>query len=472
MTRWMVLLKAYLCVLALLGASSSVSAAPAPPAKPNIIFILVDDLGYADLGCYGDPAAVTSNIDRLARDGVKFTQYYASSPVCSPSRCGILTGQYPTKWGILSYISNRKHNEDRGMRSWLDPRAPSLPRQLQQAGYATIHVGKWHLGGGRDVGDAPLITDYGFNESLTQFEGLGDRALIRGNNLCEQSAKLGRGKIQWHEKHELTGVYVDRALEFLRAHKDRPVFVNLWLDDVHDPLQPEASTIAKHRKPGRSEVQAKMYAVLENMDRQIGRLVDELDKLQMRERTMIILTGDNGPTSTPAYYKDGGQPPGSAGSLRGRKLSLYEGGTKEPLIVNWKGAVPGEKVNEKSVLTGVDFMPTLCAIAGAKMPDQYAPDGEDLSAALLARAEPQRKREIYWHYIRKPPAGLDRDQSPLLAVRDGDWKLLMEPDGSRIELYDLKADSAETKDRAPENPDVADRLKRKLLKWFDQIAHP
>ena len=166
-----------LFAVAVAAAGDAAPAEAAPPAHPNIIFVFIDDGGYADLSCFGNTEIKTVNIDRLAAEGRKFTQYYVNAPICSPSRTAVLTGQYPARWKITSFIENRASNEKRGMAQFLDPKVPSLARYLHQAGYATGHFGKWHMGGGRDVGEAPLITDYGFDASLTQFEGLGDRIL-------------------------------------------------------------------------------------------------------------------------------------------------------------------------------------------------------------------------------------------------------------------------------------------------------
>ncbi len=172
-----------------LGAGGAVLAAPAK--RPNIILILADDLGYGDLSCYGGEIA-TPNLDRLAREGVRFTQAYAAAPICSPSRVAITTGQYPARHLIFSFLDSRARNRALGMRDYLDPNAPSMARTFQRAGYATAHFGKWHMGGGRDVGDAPLPQGYGFDESLTSFEGLGDRVLPPGK-LSEMSARLDAG---------------------------------------------------------------------------------------------------------------------------------------------------------------------------------------------------------------------------------------------------------------------------------------
>ena len=152
-------------------------AAAAQAPRPNFIFVLIDDMGYADLSCYGQKQIETPHLDRLAKEGIRFTQFYVNAPICSPSRTAFTTGQYPARWRITSYLASRAENDRRGMAQWLDPKAPTLARTLQQAGYATGHFGKWHMGGQRDVGDAPLITEYGFDQSLTQFEGLGERIL-------------------------------------------------------------------------------------------------------------------------------------------------------------------------------------------------------------------------------------------------------------------------------------------------------
>ncbi|MDF2439335.1 MAG: hypothetical protein JWN98_319, partial [Abditibacteriota bacterium] len=237
-----------LAAAASLGLAAAVEAQPVK--QPNIIFVLVDDMGYADLSCYGGTAVQTKNIDRLATEGLRFTQFYVNSPICSPSRTAFTTGQYPARWRITSYIDNRDLNQQRGMAQWLDPQAPSLARFLSQAGYATGHFGKWHMGGGRDVGEAPLPTEYGFDASLTQFEGLGDRVLplmSATNDLPERklplgvaSEKLGRGVVTWAKRSDTTKAFVEGALEFIKKSDadDKPFYVNVWPDDVHSPFDP------------------------------------------------------------------------------------------------------------------------------------------------------------------------------------------------------------------------------------------
>jgi uncharacterized sulfatase len=216
-----------------------------PTTKPNFIFVLIDDMGYADLSCYGGRPGLTPQIDSLASEGIRFSQFYAGAPICSPSRTALLTGQNPERWRITSFLASRAENERRGMAQWLDSSAPTLSRTLQQAGYATGHFGKWHMGGQRDVGEAPLITEYGFDESLTQFEGLGDRILPLLDAFDGEPARkyslgsenLGRGNIEWMDRSVVTEGFVKRTEDFIqRAEKQgKPFYVNLWLDDVEAP---------------------------------------------------------------------------------------------------------------------------------------------------------------------------------------------------------------------------------------------
>ena len=185
--------------------------------------VFVDDMGWSDFSCFGGKSVTTQNVDRLASEGLRFTRFYVNSPICSPSRVALTTGQYPQRWRITSYLDNRARNRQRGMAQWLDPKAPVLARELQKAGYATGHFGKWHMGGQRNVGDAPLITDYGFDVSLTNFEGLGPRVLPlldaydgkppRKYDLG--SAALGRGAVTWHDRSTVTGCFVQAALTFI-----------------------------------------------------------------------------------------------------------------------------------------------------------------------------------------------------------------------------------------------------------------
>ena len=429
--------------------------------KLNVIQILIDDMGYADLGCYGGPIP-TPNIDRIAAEGIRITQAYVASPICSPSRVGITTGQCPSRHRVYSYFDTRAKHRQLGMPDYLDLKAPSVARTFQQAGYATGHFGKWHMGGGRDVGDAPLPTEYGFDESLTSFEGLGDRVLPPGR-LSELNEKLGRGKISHAPQAELTEIYVDRTLQFMKHAREgnKPFYIHLWLNDVHDPFTPKAELMKKYEQYSANKYLQQYYATIDEMDRQIGRLMSAVDN-----NTLVVLLSDNGPTAWPRYYKEQLDPPGSTAGLRGRKWSLYEGGVRVPFMARLPGRIPKGRVDESTVMSSLDLFPTCCKMAGIATP-KVAFDGEDMSGPLTGKPH-KRRTDLFWDYGRDATylrPGLPRDASPSLAIRSGKWKLLMNADGSSVELYDLERAPKEDKNVAAEQPEVTKRLTTRLLAW-------
>jgi arylsulfatase A-like enzyme len=436
-------MKKLFVLLALLCVSQGeVTAAAAGTARPHIVFILTDDMGAGDVGCYGGTVAPTPNVDRMAREGTRFTRYYSASPICSPSRAGLITGQFPARWRISSYLQTRAGNRRCEQADFLDPAAPSLPRALKTAGYATAHVGKWHLGGGRDVTNAPKFAAYGYDEGVGTYESPEPHPDITATNWIWSA----RDKVK---RWERTAFFVDRTLDFIARHKDKPCFVNLWLDDPHTPWVPESK---EGEQLAQGNTRPKLVRVLRENDRQIGRLMDALPA-----NTLLIFASDNG--ALPTF--NGARTLG----LRGSKLSLYEGGIRLPFIVRWPGNVPDGRVDDTTVLTGVDLFPTLCAIAGAA--SGTAIDGENMSAALLGKATP-RTRPIFWEYGRNtnsfafPPIA---HRSPNVAVREGNWKLLVQADGSGAELYDIIADPNESKNLAAEKPEIASRLRRAALDW-------
>lgn len=461
--------RTWLCLLLALILGGCVSAEP-EPQRPNILFVLIDDLGFADLSVTGNKRVQTPNIDRIAAEGLLMTQFYVASPICSPSRAGFITGRFPVRDGFVSFISDRRHNVEMDQVDWLDLALPTLPRALHSVGYATGHFGKWHLGGGRDIGEAPLPTVYGFDESYTQFEGLGPRVLMTEDHygLATASAKLGKGPIDYLPKAQITGRYVDKTIDFVRRNGARPWFVQLWLDDVHDPWEPAPEQLARVRGMGRSADEDKLFAVLVAMDEQLGRLIAELERSGELDETLIVLTGDNGPTAAAQYYRGGRTAPGNTGGHRGRKASLYEGGIRQPLIIRWPGVVPAGIHDAQTIAGGVDLFPTLARIAGAAPP----PDGNgtDISAAWTGTPMPQRP-DLYFAYGdyglpgKSPLPHLERDRSPPFAIRSGRWKLLAKRDGSGAELYDMASDPFESRNLAGENEDVAEVLRRKLVAW-------
>ncbi|MBB5035704.1 sulfatase-like hydrolase/transferase [Prosthecobacter vanneervenii] len=417
--------------------------------KPTVVFILVDDMGWGDPSCFGGKVP-TPNMDRLAAGGMQFRQFYVASPICSASRCGILTGQFPARHRITSYLQTRAGNRECEQADYLDPKAPSLPRILKEAGYATAHIGKWHLGGGRDVTDAPKFAAYGYDLGLGTYES------------PEPAAALGLKTTPWEtkrepqqvERHDRTHWMVDETLKFVREHPDKPCFVNLWLDDVHTPYRPVEG---QDDRP----LPEKYREVLTETDRQIGRLMDALPA-----NTLIILCGDNGPEPTLDHTRTNG--------LRGMKWSLYEGGIRTPLIIRWPGTVPAGAVNETTVFSSVDFLPTLCSLLWLRPPDADL-DGECMSPAWEGKTM-LRGKPLFWEYGRKPgEAGKVKggfpypkepgSKSPNVAVSDGRWKLLINADGTQSELYDIHKDPAETTNLAETEIVTAQLLKKAALAW-------
>lgn len=431
--------------------------------QPNIIMVFIDDMGWGDFSCFGNKDARTPNVDRLAAEGIRFSQFYVNSPICSPSRCALMTGQYPQRWRITSFLNNRAENERRGVAQWLDPNAPTLARALKQGGYATGHFGKWHLGGQRDVDDAPLITDYGFDESLTNFEGMGPKLLpltmkpgdAQPGKIWEDAERLGK-PVTWMQRSEITRGFIDAAVPFMdkALAAKTPFYVNLWPDDVHSPFWPPVDRWADGKR-------GLYLSVLEEMDRQFGRLFDHVRNTPaLRDNTIILVCSDNGPEPGA----------GSAGPFRGAKTQLYEGGVRSPLIVWGPGVMAAGKAgmhDETSVFAAFDLVPSLLKLASVNTPPDVKFDGEDVSATLTGHAQVSRKQPIFW---RRPPdrkfwAPMVPAAQPDLAVREGNWKLLCDYDGSQPQLYDLANDRGETTNLATKEPAVVSRLSQAVTAW-------
>lgn len=412
-------------------------------------------------------------MDALAREGIRFAQFYVSHCVCSPTRASGITGQFPGRHRIYGHLAFFQSNQKRKMPNWLDVGAPSIPRAIQKAGYRTAMIGKWHLGGGSgrtfqiedlqepdpnrkpkprrvviNHPDAPPVADYGFDHVRTTF----------GNSPTWKRAE------PWPEPHDIypcasrewstwsSRAIADETIGFLKghvkSHGDRPFYANVWFKDVHVILRPTEEM----REPFRhlSERQRIHYAMVRYMDAQIGRVLDALDELGLRENTLVLFSSDNG------AGKGRG---GSNGPLRGWKHSLYEGGIRVPFLVRWPGQTPAGLVDERSVLNICDFVPTFARLTGARMPKGYESDGEDIVGALrgdsFGRSKPQ-----FWHYP---------TTSPSLAVRVGDWKLLSNPDGRLAELYNLAEDVGETTNLADVHADKVESMKELLLNWYGEL---
>lgn len=436
-------------------------------SQPNIILVFVDDMGWGDFSCFGNEAVATENIDRLAKAGIRFEQFYVNAPICSPSRVAISTGQYPTRHRITSYLANRKANQQRGIAQWLDPSAPILARFLKEHGYATGHFGKWHMGGQRDVGDAPLITEYGFDRSLTNFEGLGPRVLAIKDSYDGKptqkhtlgSDKLGNpAEITYVDRSLVTESFTTAALDFVKQAEanQQSFYINVWPDDVHSPFFPP-----KARRGDGSKRQL-YHGVLDTMDEQLGKLFTYVaESKTLSKNTLILICSDNGPE----------QGAGSAGPFRGYKTHLFEGGIRSSLIVWGPGLMSKSAVgtvNRTSVFSAIDLVPSLLDIAKVDAGDTSF-DGEVLSETLLGKSSVSRVKPLYF---RRPP---DRDSfygvedCPDLAIRSGKWKFMTEFDGSWDLLYDLESDPGESKNVLDLHPNVAKKLKENLISWHQSM---
>lgn len=418
-------------------------------SRPNFLFILADDLGWGDLSCYGNRQFRTPNLDRLAREGILFSQYYQAGSVCSPTRAALMTGRYPAELRIHGHLATPEQNAARDMPNYLDPQVPTLPRLLKAAGYTTIHVGKWHLGRPPAAGSGLEV--YGFD-------------VARWID-CQEG---GRNLWSVEERPVAARELVDATIEALRGVSGKPFYCQLWLNDPHAPLAPSPAQMAPFRRrvPDGFTSPFMVYAAtVVEMDRQIGRLLAALDELSLTRNTVVIFSSDNGPedidianASWSAY--------GSAGPLRGRKRSLYEGGIRVPFIVRWPAKVRGGLVNNTTVVCGVDLLPTLCELAGVSLPAEVKATcrGESMAQAFCGDKNVQRSGTLFWEW-RFRIFNHPWNRSPILAVREGPYKLLFNPDGSRVELYDIPRDPGEYNNVAPEHPDVVQQLMKKGIAW-------
>lgn len=414
--------------------------------KPNIIFIFADDWGWGDLSCHGHPWLKTPNLDRLASEGTDFHQFNVLNPVCSPSRAALMTGHFPARYSIHQHFAAPAQNHQRGMPDWLDPKAPTLPRFLKAAGYRTAHFGKWHLTN-RQTKDAPLPEAYGYDEASVFNGGEG-----------WPSAGL-------HDAAK-------DAVAFIQANKDKPFFINVWIHESHTPHVPTDESMEKWKH---LDQQNQVYsAVITDGDNAVGTILAALKDAGVEQNTLVMFSSDNGPEWTAAkagpkkFDRDANVTGygtfysiGQTGGLRGKKRSLFEGGVRVPFIVRWPGHTPADAKNDTTVFTAVDLLPTLCAAAGVKLPDNYHGDGENLLDALNGKAV-ARTRPIFWQWLGNKT---EPDWWPRLAVREGDWKLAMTDDAKRVELHRLTEDRAEAADVAKDHPDIVARLSKVALEW-------
>ena len=435
--------------------SSSLSAQD----RPNIVFIFADDWGWGDLSCHGHPYVKTPNIDRLAKEGTDFHRFTVASGVCSPSRTAVMTGHFPARYNIDGHFAWVPSNAKRNMPDWLSPKAPLLPRLLQQSGYATAHYGKWHLANNM-IPDSPLPSEYGYDE-YGAFNCAGEQMPV-------------------HEDSEHACAFIEKSH---RAGK--PFFINLWLHEPHTPFH----TVPKYRWRFRELDEAdNIYAsVLSHADDRIGEVLDTLDRLKLTENTLVIFSSDNGParagrsteltlmhdTATGAGYGIGAAK-GITGGRKGYKAALFEGGIGVPFIARWPGKIAADTVDKTSVMSAVDLLPTFCEIAGVELPADYSPDGLSQLAALTGNGKATRSKPLFWKMQSAWPA---RKHQPYhwvsYAIVDQNWKLVANRDATYFELFDIVADPFEKTDLKEQRSEVARELLAKIETWKESLpAHP
>lgn len=420
--------------------------------KPNILFIFADDWGWGDLGCHGHPYVKTPNIDRLAREGTDFHRFTVASGVCSPSRTAVMTGHFPARYNIDGHFAWVPSNAKRNMPDWLSLDAPTLPRFLKRAGYATAHFGKWHLANNM-IPDSPLPGEYGY-DTYGAFNCAGEQMPVHEDAM--------------------------NAIKFIQeSHRDgKPFFINLWMHEPHTPFH----TVPKYEWRFRDMAgdADRIYAsVLSHADDRIGEVLDTLDQLKLTDNTLVIFSSDNGParavgsselklsydTATGAGWGVEASK-GITGGRKGYKAALFEGGIGVPFIARWPGKIPAGKVDKTAMISAVDLLPTFCDLAGAKLPSDYEPDGLSQVEALFGRGKAVREKPLFWKSSAPWPAQKTRpDHWVSYAVVDGNWKLVTNNDMKYVELYDLVADPYEKRDLQKERPEVATDLLAKLKEW-------
>lgn len=438
-----------------------------PPRRPqatppNVVFILADDLGWADLGCYGNPFNRTPHLDSLARLGLRFTQAYAAAPVCSPSRAAILTGKHPARLRLTNFLVGERVDSASRLApapwtKYLPSAEVTMAEWLKQHGYTTGMVGKWHLGGaGPSQGDSLAPWGQGFEYTR----------MIGKNGLDYYHYGIFEDSHQREfvddGTHYLTDKLTDYAVDFLEKNKEqrgdaRPFFLYLAYSAPHIILTPRGDKLNpylfKYEKFG-GRFNPYYGAVLESLDDGVGRVLAKLRELNLDDNTLVVFTSDNGGVGLPEL----GPTPTNNAPLRSWKGHVYEGGIRVPLILRWKGRLP-ENETRDAVVTGTDFLPTFAALLG--LPPQPAPDGRSFASVLAANPARFERGPVFWHY----PHFSNQLGRPAAAVRLGDFKLVEFYETGKTELYNLRTDVSETTDLTRNQPAKSKELRARLDAW-------
>jgi arylsulfatase A-like enzyme len=428
------------------------TAFSASAAQPNVVVILMDDLGGRDVGCYGSTYYRTPNIDRLAASGMQFTDAYAACPVCSPTRASIMTGKYPARLHLTDWLPGRPDRPDQRLlrpviRQHLPLEEITVAEALKAGGYATGHVGKWHLGG-----RGCLPTDQGFDVNIAGSETGSPPTYFAPYTNGRRSLP---GLEDAPKGEYLTDRLTTEAEKFIEANKDRPFFLYFAHFAVHIPLMAKPEITAKYATDGKFGAQNNpIYAAMvESMDDSVGRIVKKLADLRLSERTVVIFTSDNGGLSV----REGPNTPATSNApFREGKGYLYEGGIREPFIVVAPHLVNPGTTCPMSV-SSIDLFPTILELCG--VPSDAKPDG--VSIVPLLRGGTISRDALFWHY----PHYSNQGGKPSGAIRAGNTKLIEFYETGKLELYDLNKDVGENHDLANERPDIVKRMATKLDAW-------
>jgi len=432
--------------------------------RPNIILLLADDLGYRDLSCFDSPAVKTPHLDKLASQGMKFTQFYAASAVCSPTRASVLTGRYPLRFNITRHFNDRTN--------WLPESATTVAELLRDAGYNTAHLGKWHLGGlhvnknGKRLTNQPGPGQHGFDFYQTQIEQQplrrnmsSKRKLFRegGTVLLRNDQRVSEDD-PFYTKH-LTDANGDMATELIEklSAQDKPFFLNLWWLVPHTPFEPAPEPHwSATEAEGITENQHCFRSMVQHMDAKVGQILDKLDQLGIADNTIVLFTSDNG-----AAYE------GDIGALKGGKTDLHDGGLRVPMIVRWPAAITAGQTTKAFGHT-TDLLPTFCEAAGVELPEELPLDGLSLLPHFKGAEPPteEARGTVFWqlslyrkiqrHYPKPGPYATE------VAMR-GKWKLL-----NPVELFDIQYDPNEQKNVIDEHPELVESMADQINDWLDE----
>jgi len=425
--------------------------------RPNIIFMLADDMGYADVGAFGGVDSLTPNLDRLALEGTRMTQFYSASAVCTPTRASILTGRYPLRWGITKHFPDDEQH--------LPPESVTIAELLKEAGYGTAHVGKWHLGGLHQkhlddrANSIPGPHQHGFDHYVTQLEDPPIRSVInRENRLYKDGGKhlVRDDRNLPPDPRHYTDINGDEAVAFIeQLHAEgNPFFLNVWWMVPHKPYEQAPEPFFGMYEGWAEGDQRKFRSMVSHMDHKVGQILAKLDELGIADDTLIVFTSDNGG----AYEAD-------IGPWKGGKTDLHEGGVRVPFIARWPDRIPAGVTSDQLGHSN-DMLPTLANAAGVAV--EHEIDGRSLLPHLMSGAPLLDRGLIFWqigfyanlqrHYPKPEPYATE-------AVRDGRWKLLAR-DGEPVELINLDRDPRERENLVKDEPEVVARMAEALRAWL------